>query len=656
MNPLTELFTGRYYVVPRNQRGFSWEIRHLNELLTDLEMAGKNSHYMGPIIVSRTERKDFQDDSLVTTAEFTLEDGQQRLTTFLIIVSKLKNAIQERAGSQPSIDALDLERLMYFDHNGRRLRIQNENRSLHDYLSFILTGLPDRPEARTPPMAAMDRIAGAVEARLKNYSRAQLLSMKNLVTNKAKFVWVNLSDEGIDRYLAFDAINSRGLPLSEFDKIKNFAILIESRRGIRIKADESWYGAISKLESMGVSSRSDEAAFIAELYSAYVKEKQSQGQIHTSFTKRYEKLLTDVEVELVSHVENFIGLWEPFAKSWSYIATKHNEIIPQGECTAAAVEWLRKLDRMQLPTITRVLLAASHMRYGLDEFEAIARACEIFTFRIYAVSRYRKDKYSVNINSIAHEVLMGGKRSDWVIGQLCRMMKTDASLKSCIADLTDEKPKYYYDQQFKGWAYSYYFLYEYEVYCSPKSVPPIHWQPTREGRMSSIEHILPQAHRDGGWWEQHWSDEAEADNYKHRLGNLVLTENNSTLGRKPIHDKLRDTAAQHCYTHVSATNSEKRIREFTDGSEWRPLNILRREFEMLKFFVERWSIPCAGDVGELSLPGNYADYSDEFAPIVISGEGAIEECVELEDAINMREDEEGEEQGDDATQDEVVQI
>ena len=35
--------------------------------------------------------------------------------------------------------------------------------------------------------------------------------------------------------------------------------------------------------------------------------------------------------------------------------------------------------------------------------------------------------------------------------------------------------------------------------------------------------------------------------------------------RKPIAEKLNDPAASHCYTHANATNTEKRIANFTDA-------------------------------------------------------------------------------------------
>ena len=118
---------------------------------------------------------------------------------------------------------------------------------------------------------------------------------------------------------------------------------------------------------------------------------------------------------------------------------------------------------------------------------------------------------------------------------------------------------------------------------------------------------MPQKHRDGAWWETHWPVESDAEKFKHRLGNLVLTSGNAVLGRKSIDTKISDPTAAYFYSHATATNTEKRIDQFTDGTEWKRENILRRESEMLEFAASRWSIPCCIDNGVFDLPEEFGD-------------------------------------------------
>jgi hypothetical protein len=640
MNRFSDLCAGRYYIIPQNQRGYSWAPEHAEEILSDLNLAGTHAHYMGPIIVTRTGEPDFQDDDLNTTVEFTLEDGQQRLTTFFMIASEILKRIEVINGA-PDIESTEIQRLLFYNLGGPQLRLKNSNADLHQYFSFLLTGSPSPPGQRTPPMFALDRVQACISRFFLDKDLPSLIIWKKKLVNQAKFIWVDLASESVNRYLTFDAINSRGLALSEFDKIKNFCILITTHCGIPVQPEEEWYKAITKLEHFKVSTRFDEASFISELYAAFFDEKIGQGNVHASFVERFRKLLTTRDPHLEDQLQAFVQLWEPMAHSFGFVATKNRNIYYGSLCSLDAGQWLDRLDNMELPTITRIILTACHKSLSPTQFAAVARACEIYTFRVYAAIGYRKDKFANHISHLAHEVLIGGAQDSAVLERICLWLKDLAPMSMFLSRLGDGEAKYYHDPRIRGWVYCYYFLYEYELSCSPLGVSPIAWESSGQGRINTQEHILPQTHRDGDWWEANWPDHAEADRFKHRLGNLTLTSNNSALGRKSIDLKINDPKASHYYDHPNATNSEKRIRLFTDGVSWNPVNILSREYEMLQFASKRWSIPCCSDNGEYPLSNDFWIIAEKHPSISVN----LMECVNCAgvNCDNVLESDEGEE-------------
>jgi len=639
MNRFSDLCVGRYYVIPQNQRGYSWAPEHAEAIFSDLNLAGTHAHYMGPIIVTRTGEPDFQDDDLNTTVEFTLEDGQQRLTTFFMIACEILRRIEVINGA-PDIESLEIQRLLFYNSGGPQLRLKNSNSDLHQYFSFLLTGSPAPPGQRTPPMVALDRVRGCISRFFADEDLPSLIIWKKKLVNKAKFIWVDLASESVNRYLTFDAINSRGLPLSEFDKIKNFCILITSHCGIPVQPEDEWYKAITKLEDFRVSARFDEASFISELYAAFFDERVGQGNVHSAFVERFRKLLKARDQQLEDQLRAFVQLWEPMAHSFGFVATKNRNLHYGILCSREAGKWLNRLDNMELPTITRILLTACHKILSQSQFAVIARACEIYTFRVYAAIGYRKDKYANHISHLAHEVLMGGKQDRAVLERICLWLSELAPMAMVVSRLGDGEAKYYHDSRIRGWVHCYYFLYEYELSNSPQGVFPIPWESSGQGRFNTQEHILPQTHRDGGWWEAHWPDEADADRFKHRLGNLVLTSNNSVLGRKPINLKINDPSALHYYDHANATNSEKRIRNFTNGNQWQPVNIFRREFEMLQFASKRWAIPCCADNGKIKLPNEFVEEDPTLEKIVVADTTCFECADPTNDDVSELSDEE----------------
>lgn len=602
MKKFTEICSGHYFVIPENQRGFSWGKEEVDDVFNDLDLAGTQSHYMGPIIVTRTSAQDFQDDTLTTTAEFTLEDGQQRLTTFFIIANELK----KRFGAIGSkLEEQEIERIIYYKKGGSQLKLQNKNSHLNASLLHFISGSHPIPADPTAPVLAMKEVVEYVAKRVSEMTPDEMLTWKHRITNQAKFIWVDLAAEGVNRYLTFDAINSRGLPLSEFDKIKNFCILVDQVRSLDTRPEECWYKAITQLEKFKVSSRQEEAAFIRDIFNVFHDENISQGNIHTAFVKKYHKLLTCPVPSLESDFKDFVNLWKDFALSFGFISTSSRNPYYSNMCTSTAGSWLDRLDNMEYPTITRSILCASHYRMSKDDFEKITRACEIYTFRVYAVMRYRKDNNSKKIIKLANEILRLNKDVTYVVNRICLWLKDLAPIKKVIAKIADSEPKYYFDDYVKGWQHCYYFLYEYEIGCSPSGVAPLPWAKNKSDKINTQEHILPQTHRDGGWWESQWPNADHAEKFKHRLGNLVLSANNSVLGRKPFNKKLDDFSADYCYNHVNATNSEKRIKNFTDGTSWKSKNILQREAEMLSFAAKRWSMPCCFDNTKIELEHHF---------------------------------------------------
>lgn len=642
MNSFSDICRGRYFVVPENQRGYSWNRKQIQDIFDDLRLAGAHAHYMGPVIVSRTETPDFQDAELNTMVEFCLEDGQQRLTTLMLIANRIRRHLIDSLQGE-DLDTRELDRLLFYNHNGLKLRLQNRNPDLKQHFEHVLRGQPAPPARRTPPMRALEQADRVISQWLEENATTvqELKRWKQRLLNQAKFIWVDLASEGINRYLAFDAINSRGLALSEFDKIKNFCILVAECRHIQaLHVEDEWYSAIASLEAYQAASRAEEAAYISEYFGSFFDYRVGQDAVHAEFVKRFRRLLTEEDQALEDELVKFIRGWNGYAESFGFLISKNRTSYYGDKCDPAAGPWLDRLHNMDLPTITRPILAACHLRLPRDVFPVLVRACEIYTFRVYAAIRFRKDRNAAAIVTLSHNVLRHGGRADDVLTSICAWLVKMAPMKAFIGALADGKTKYAYDPDTRGWPACYYFLYEYEIGRSALGVQPLPWQESRDGKINTQEHILPQGHRDGGWWQAHWPNEARANAFRHRLGNLVLTTNNGVLGRKEFRLKLIDPNAAHYYTHPNATCSEKEIDQFTAGFEWEEQNILRREAAIIDWAAQRWSLPCCNDNGSYQLPIDFECVEEAERTIVVNHADCIPTGLAVENQIENDEAEE----------------
>lgn len=88
------------FSIPEYQRAYSWEIKHCDKLWQDIEnfidSGGSDPYFFGTIIVNCQE-----DDT-----KFSLIDGQQRTTTFILLLKalliRLDTAIEETSNDRDS--------------------------------------------------------------------------------------------------------------------------------------------------------------------------------------------------------------------------------------------------------------------------------------------------------------------------------------------------------------------------------------------------------------------------------------------------------------------------------------------------------------------------------------------------------------------------
>ena len=105
---LQNLFKGRLFNIPDYQRAYSWTKRQRNDLFEDIrkldervrQIDSENEfHYLAPVVCLRTEVIQLGIDRV---QKLDIVDGQQRLTTIILLLNSIKlalNAETEEEGS-----------------------------------------------------------------------------------------------------------------------------------------------------------------------------------------------------------------------------------------------------------------------------------------------------------------------------------------------------------------------------------------------------------------------------------------------------------------------------------------------------------------------------------------------------------------------------
>jgi hypothetical protein len=84
--PIKSIFSDEYaFEIPVYQRPYAWELSQVQDLLSDIQQAeedlGQQSYFLGSIVLVKKR----------TSAEASVIDGQQRLTTLTILIAVLRD-------------------------------------------------------------------------------------------------------------------------------------------------------------------------------------------------------------------------------------------------------------------------------------------------------------------------------------------------------------------------------------------------------------------------------------------------------------------------------------------------------------------------------------------------------------------------------------
>ncbi|MDO7874301.1 DUF262 domain-containing HNH endonuclease family protein [Hymenobacter sp. ASUV-10] len=203
---IRDFFNGRFFEIPKYQRGYAWEKNNVRDLFNDVTEAVEtnSNHYIGTIVLSR----DDDDDE-----KFHVVDGQQRITTITLMMAELVKHLEER-------DSHFYERIYISESDRHRLLPLSRDQK---YFVDLLGGTVGEPQNKSQRFlsGAFEEIEAKVAAipdKLKFLKSIEKLEIMEFVENS----------EG-DAIRIFQTVNDRGKPLSNIEKAKSLLIYFSNR-------------------------------------------------------------------------------------------------------------------------------------------------------------------------------------------------------------------------------------------------------------------------------------------------------------------------------------------------------------------------------------------------------------------------------------------
>ena len=544
----TEIINGnKQFVIPVFQRDYSWTIAQCHQMWIDIigTRGGDDSgHFLGSFVY-------VEGSAGAAFSSWLVIDGQQRLTTLILLLIALRDHIREThwVGEDPTPERIDA----YFLKNMHETGDRNYKLALRRHDDGTLRALVDGKD----PSEMEKNSELIIEAYL--YFREQLNSPEADPDKVYRGIArLNIVDVKLERridnpQLVFESLNSTGVDLSQSDLIRNYLLMgLPEEEQTRLYNDY-W----SKLETLFSEAGSAPDSFLRD-YMALKKKTTTQtraGSIYVEFkdfwrsssgVKRLDTLLEDIV--RVAHY---------------YVSFLRPERIDSNPLATAM--W-----QVHLGSSTHTLL--------------IMRLYECYEKNTLSYNDFIRALNLIASYLVRRTVLGLQTRDYWsVFARIAHSISDESSFESFQVALARQNYIFPSDESFMqgiqdrdlyGLRICWYILTQLENAGQGEPSPTYEY---------SIEHIMPRTIDDVPEWQEMLGDEWKIvhQTWLHRLGNLTLTAYNSAYSNRPFNEKKTIEGG----FNQSAVRLNEHVRNQT---QWTESEITNRGCILAKRAVEIW--------------------------------------------------------------------
>jgi len=572
------------FVIPIYQRTYSWEEKECEQLWNDIVRGGSDdlvsAHFVGSIVYIEEGLS-----QISHRAPKLVIDGQQRLTTVMLILAAIAKAL----GKNEPVEGFSAQKIReYYLLNsleaGQRHYKLLLSQTDKDTLISIVTG-------KDHPIEPSERIIKNYDFFKNNIAECDSEHLNTVCKGLAKLVTVDIAlSRGQDNpQLIFESMNSTGRELSQADLIRNYVLM-----GLEPDLQERLYEEYW---------RQMEIAFGQEAYKTHFD----------SFMRHYLTMKTG-DIPRISDVYEAFKIYvretnvrqtdgdcdEPLVRELRdyaryYCAMRLNDSEPD-KLLRRAFHDLRQLKvEVAYPFLLELYRDYKNEILSKDEFEKAVRLTESYVFRrgVCEIPANSLNKtFATFTRELNKECYMKSIQARFLNFRSYRRFPGDDEFqrKIQIRDLYNSRSRSYW-------------LRRLENYDSKERISVDEY---------TIEHIMPQNEN----ISQKWRDELGPewmrirDTWLHTLGNLTLTGYNSEYGDKSFIEK-RDMKN-------GFRNSRLRLNEGLGQVEkWNEDAIKQRAQRLAKIAVNVWPAPNLSEkelISYMQEPKSDSQYSFDDHP------------------------------------------
>ena len=639
LKSLSKIFSEVIFRIPDYQRGYSWETKHLKDFWNDIEqLPDDKSHYTGVLTLEPVNPENYrtwEDDTWIIESKhyspMYVVDGQQRLTTAIILLQCILESIEETELLNYT-EKSDIRKKYICEFKGKGIArsyifgYEKDNPS-HEFLKQVIFGDTSINHSTAEETIYTKNLKSAKDffsEKVKDLSKDDLEYIFTTLTQHLQFN-IFYIEKDLDVFVTFETMNNRGKPLSHLELLKNRLIYLSTKFEVdtsesvhlRKAINESWKSIYHHLGKMNKSEIDDD--FLRTHFLCYFSDlldekftNPYQARRYFSYGDDYKDYLLDdfftpkrLKIEVEAGTEETdpcaiemrpLEIETVFDYSQSIkglVKTYYQVAHPvAGDWSDVEKEKLSQINRQGSGDIFKLCVAVLHMFEKGTAREVALSSIERFGF----LTKLRSYYFDISITELTKKVFAGKLDIDDLTKALTEPSDKFAKSKDfhdSIRTLGKNLNSGYY-----SWKQLRYFMFEYEQYLRQASKTTrqlLKWADdvSREHYSKdhkTIEHIYPQK-ANSSYWTQAITGRGysikERNMLKNSIGNLLPVSHakNASLSNKSFEEKKGSESNQVGYRYGCLSEIQ-----VSACKEWTGVEILRRGIYLLDFLERRWNL------------------------------------------------------------------
>lgn len=581
------------FEIPDYQRAYSWEDIQRKDLMMDIEnimQLADYKHFTGTIVAQEKRSKN-------NFREFDIVDGQQRLTSLIILLSVIA---QCKFVDKETIREIYNHFLFKGRETGNTIRLFKLNGELDKYFfrkleQWDYTSEEHTTKAHTNINNAFIEFKNWLDERIQE-DEGFAKSVYFVLIERFGFLF-HVPETSTEVGLMFEVINNRGKKLSELEKIKNYLIYYSEKSGyhdIGVAVTNYWGKILFNLNACGQTSNEQEDTFLRYTWIVFEQPNKSESYyVYDNLKERFPAKEGSKWQRLKNYIEFIAESAETYNKLW----TRNLITFPREKKIVEQIFF-----QSSTGSILPLLLSVYSKIKNVPERIEILSVIEKLNFRYYGCHiATRSDTGNGFLFTLANKFFNAHPEEDytydWLKNELINFIQRECNDDAIVKVLTLDKDE---SGNFYGWNSLKYFLANYEESIAIEN-----------GEIEDFTRFLSRqdsTNINANFEKEHIvaSNECSAiteedDVNKRRLGNFVLLRPsvNRSIKDAPLYNKLIEYKGN---SHKYLTPRSLSELEILYGIENVDLKahvytkdfiikfLDKREEKLLTFALKRWGV------------------------------------------------------------------